>query len=132
MPDHPHISQKQYQSWFTQRDFEYLYFEIWAQTHKNTAFVPSDKVRDVVYDVYQTLQTPSLYHAKLLAHHYKWLDYVSESDKLQVEKIVSTHHFEDIRSQVEEVMVRYNENARIASKVLQISKKSNITDRHYW
>ncbi|MFZ1457023.1 MAG: ferrous iron transport protein B [Saprospiraceae bacterium] len=94
---------------------------------KNTAFVPSDKVRDVVYDVYQTLQTPSLYHAKLVAHHYKWLDYVSESDKLQVEKIVSTHHFEDIRSQVEEVMVRYNENARIASKVLQISKKNQIS-----
>ncbi|MBK7635817.1 MAG: ferrous iron transporter B [Saprospiraceae bacterium] len=94
---------------------------------KNTVFVPSDKVREVVYDVYQTLQTPSLYHAKLLAHHYKWLDYVSESDKLQVEKIVSTHHFEDIRSQVEEVMVRYNENARIASKVLQISKKNQIS-----
>jgi ferrous iron transport protein B len=92
-----------------------------------SAFVPSDKVKDVVSDIYQTLQSPSHYHAKLIAHHYEWLDYISESDKLRIEKVVSRHHFEDIRSQVEEVMLRYNENAQIASKVVQKSKKTQLS-----
>ena len=104
-------------------DIERLSFE-------NRNYIPSDHIKDVVEKINKGLKTPGLYHAKLIAHHYKWLDYVTDSDKKFIEKTLTDHHFEDVKVQVEEVMSRYDKNIIIVTKTLAKSKndKLQVTD----
>jgi ferrous iron transport protein B len=99
-------------------------------SYANGNYIPSDHIKDVIAKINTGLKTPSLYHAKLIAHHYKWLDYVTDSDKKFIEKTLADHHFEDIKAQVEEVMLRYDRNTTIVSKTLVKGKdeKLQVTD----
>ena len=73
----------------------------------------------------------SSYHAKLLAHHYKWLDFINDDQKSRIEKIVTTNEFVDLSGQVRETMCRFDMHENLIRKAVRkpITGKATRTER---
>jgi ferrous iron transport protein B len=71
------------------------------------------------------------YQAKLIAHHFHWLTFLSDEQKKHIRSLVSQNGFEDIRLQVEETMSRYQMQQNIVKVAARSSKgsKQTFTDK---
>lgn len=82
----------------------------------------------MVEEIQATQHASSPYLAKLLAHHYSWLNHLSIAEKATIENIVSKHGFADVKNQISETMSRFNNFSPLLKK--SISEKS--TDEETW
>lgn len=73
----------------------------------------------------------NLYQAKLIAHHFHWLTFLSDEQKNHIRSLVSQNGFENIRLQVEETMSRYQMQKNIVKVAARSSKgnKQTFTDK---
>ncbi len=77
----------------------------------------------------------SLYQAKLIAHHYKWLEFLSPAQRLFVEDLITRSGFNDLKCQVGETLKRYDDYGPIVKKTIVSPKKpvKSTTDKiDYW
>lgn len=79
----------------------------------------TDQEKQVTVAVSQNVQAPSPYRALQLAHHYDWLPFLSESDRLVIGTIVHTKSFMALRCQINETLSRYDYITPIVNQVLQ-------------
>jgi ferrous iron transport protein B len=78
-----------------------------------------------------TIQKGNNYSHKIIAHHYLWVDHISQDHKSYISKINAENNFEDIRFQIEETMQRYDKISPItqhAVKNLSLGEK-NLTEK---
>ncbi|MEZ4911826.1 MAG: ferrous iron transport protein B [Saprospiraceae bacterium] len=75
-------------------------------------------------------QNNSIYFKKILAHHYKWLSFIREDEKKEIEKVNLQCGFNDIQLQVHETMERYNAFLPIVKSAVKYKKdpSQSITD----
>lgn len=103
--------------------------------YQNIDIKPLFKLDKVEQDVSQELMTivecRTPYHAKLIAHHYKWLDFLTDDQKVRIGDIVNKYDFADLRAQIRETMGRFDLHENILRKAVQrkISKSATITDK---
>ena len=81
--------------------------------------------------IQKNLSTPSLYSAKVIAHHYKWLSHIDQAQKAKIKVITEQSAFNDLNLQVRETMDRYNHFAPIVRETIKITKtgKKTVTDK---
>lgn len=103
--------------------------------YHNIDIKPLFKLDKVEHDVSQGLMTivkcRTPYHAKLIAHHFKWLDFLTDDQKVRIGDIVNKYDFADLRAQIRETMSRFDLLENILRKAVQrkISKSTTITDK---
>ena len=87
-----------------------------------------DKMEQLVAsEVIRVAECQSLYQAKLIAHHYKWMDFLNQDQKSKIEAIVKKHEFVDLRGQVRETMSRFDTHERLLQGAVVRSKSETIT-----
>lgn len=82
--------------------------------------------QSVAAQVSAIIPCKGLYHAKLLAHHYKWLDFLSDQQKSDIEKIVIANEFVDLRGQVRETMRRFDIHEHLIKQAVRKPSSSSI------
>lgn len=87
-----------------------------------------DKMENLVAtEVMQVVECSSLYQAKLIAHHYKWLDFLNQDQKNKIEAIINKSEFVDLRGQVRETMNRFDTHESLLRGAIIRSKLEEVT-----
>ncbi len=123
-----------------------------VREHKNVAFVKNaifealsadisspvvplfklDKVEaEVAKEVSEIVPSRTDYHAKLIAHHYQWLDFLTHDQKIKIENVASKFKFEDLRTQIRETMSRFDLHENLLKKAINRNTpvKATLTDK---
>lgn len=123
-----------------------------VREHKNVAFVKNaifealsavksspvvplfklDKVEvEVAKEVSEIVPSRTDYHAKLIAHHYQWLDFLTYDQKIKIENVASKFKFEDLRTQIRETMSRFDLHENLLKKAINRNTpaKTTLTDK---
>lgn len=103
-----------------------------SESHqKMSHYVPDKSLSHIISKIQNKINTSGPYHAKLIAHHFNWLDYLNDHEKNEVKKVIHESNFENLKSQVDEVMHRYEKNTQIAINTLKRKKeiKATFTDK---
>jgi len=72
-------------------------------------YLPTANEKKVIKEIrkrHSIIQTD--YQALLLAHHYKWLPFLSNQEKEGIQQLITTCSFQSLKQQVDETMERYN------------------------
>ena len=87
--------------------------------------------REVAKGIQQELVLDNEYAAKLIAHHYKWLDFISKGEKEAIARITDRYKFQDLKLQVRETMQRYQyfEGVLRRAKTASQGKSAQFSDR---
>lgn len=98
---------------------------------KNTALYTLTEAEKCVSAQMTLAQNHPAYFKKLLAHHYKWLSFISDEDKQKIERQNQICGFIDIQLQVHETMERYNTFLPIVKSAIKYKKDptQSVTDR---
>jgi ferrous iron transport protein B len=94
-------------------------------------YVFTDVENFVATRIQKSLSTTSLYTAKVIAHHYKWLNHLDEDQKNKIKTITEQSAFNDLNLQVRETMDRYNHFAPVVRETIKVAKreKKSLTDK---
>lgn len=90
-----------------------------------------EEEKNIAAKVSQLLPVKNEYHALLLAHHSKKINFVNEAKKKQLQEIVLQNKFNPINNQLDEIMQRYNKFTPVVNDVLSKSFKNakTLTDK---
>ena len=80
-----------------------------------------DKLNPLINDVQAKSNASNTYHAKVLAHHSKWLNHVPEVVKKEVSSLTEKNNFDDIQNQIDETMSRYKSFEPVARETIKRS-----------
>jgi ferrous iron transport protein B len=69
--------------------------------------------------VQEILPGSNTYQALLAAHHHDWLPFLSAAQRKLIIDLVAEHHFEPLRSQIEETMQRYDKFTPMARQSIR-------------
>lgn len=71
------------------------------------------------------------YHALLLLHHAKKINFLSKEKLSQLQQLKATHHFNSINNQLDEIMQRYNHFSPMVNSALSksFSNTKTLTDK---
>ncbi|MBK9735914.1 MAG: ferrous iron transport protein B [Saprospiraceae bacterium] len=69
----------------------------------------------------------NLYLAKIIGHHYKWLNHIPSEQKLQIADIISHSGFNDLKIQVQETMQRYDQFGQVVRNTIVLPAKESKT-----
>lgn len=75
----------------------------------------------------QELNVTNPYGAKILAHHFNWLNHLTAAERIQIKSISNSNGFEDLKFQIAETMQRYQDFGPIVKKTLSRQSKPAIT-----
>jgi ferrous iron transport protein B len=67
------------------------------------------------------------YKAKLIAHHFEWLNHLDQNDKKYIAQLIEQSGFNNIRQQVQETMRRFEIHAPIVQQTLTKIKSTKLT-----
>ena len=90
-------------------------------------YVFTDVENFVATRIQKNLFTPSLYSAKVIAHHYKWLNHLDDDQKAKIKVITEQSAFNDLNLQVRETMDRYNHFAPVVRETIKVTKTQHKT-----
>ncbi|MBK8668889.1 MAG: ferrous iron transport protein B [Saprospiraceae bacterium] len=76
---------------------------------KSVIYQLSDNETFVASRIIKSLGTDNLYRGKILAHHFQWIDFLTEKNRVFIGDLVTRSGFNDIRLQVQETMRRYDD-----------------------
>ncbi len=96
-------------------------------TESKMLFTMNNSEQSVSDQINAIIPCRSLYHAKLLAHHYKWLDFINDDQKSRIENIVTSNDFVDLSGQVRETMFRFDMHENLIRKAVRKSKSAKTT-----
>ncbi len=96
-----------------------------------TLYITPENIIGTISKIKDSINVKNIYQAKLIAHHYSWLNHLTEDQRQQVKDIISQFGFNDIRAQVDEIMSRYNDFIKVVEKTIYIppDKKKSLTDK---
>ncbi|MEZ5025319.1 MAG: ferrous iron transport protein B [Chitinophagales bacterium] len=101
-------------------------------TLTSTSFFPiTEKEKDVATELQKIIPARNDYHALQLVHHAKKSTFLSQENKIAIEKIIEQNNFNSIDAQLNEIMQRYELFSPIVRDVLRKSfaKAKSITDK---
>lgn len=99
-------------------------------TNQNKAFYTLSAIEQKLADsVKSILACGNDYQALLIAHHYQWLPFLTETQRLAIVGAIAESGFQSLHSQVEETMQRYNRFTPIVRNNLRIpeAKTNSLT-----
>lgn len=98
---------------------------------RTSFYQPSPQEKQLIKPIQQLFQGVSDYQALLTAHHYQWLPHLKAKEQEAVEEIVKEHHFQSVRSQVEETMLRYDRFTPIVRQAIRqgSAKRNSMTQK---
>ncbi len=90
-----------------------------------------DEEKNIAAKVSQLFPVKNEYHALLLAHHAKRINFLKEEKKRQLQEIVLQNKFDSLNNQLDEIMQRYNKFTTIVNNVLSksFSNAKTLTDK---
>lgn len=96
-------------------------------------FHPLNETERAVAESLRTfLSLRSDYQAVLIAHHYEWLSFLDETQRMRVAEVVGEHDFQGLRAQVDETMDRFNHFTPLVRRNLrkrEASREDSFTER---
>lgn len=93
----------------------------------NTSIYPlTEQEQLVASNISKTLNINNQYKAKIIAHHYEWLQHLSGENKLYIKQQIEQSGFHNIKLQVHETMRRYEIHSPIVQKTL--TKKQAVQE----
>ena len=84
----------------------------------------SDIETFVATRVQKHLGIENIYTAKIIAHHYQWLEFLREDQRTYIRDIIARSGFDDLKLQVRETMQRYDSYSEVVKKTVTSSKKT--------
>ncbi len=69
------------------------------------------------------------YRQKLLAHHHDWLSHLTDDQVASIKSITSATDFQDLKSQVDETMSRFDIISRVTKKTVRSVRNMSLTDK---
>lgn len=75
--------------------------------------------------VQKYLGLENMYTAKIIAHHYQWLEFLSSEQRQYISDIIARSGFNDLKIQVRETMQRYDTYHDVVKKTVISPKKSS-------
>ena len=84
----------------------------------------SDIETFVATRVQKHLGIENIYTAKIIAHHYQWLEFLREDQRTYIRDIIARSGFDDLKLQVRETMQRYDSYSEVVKKTVISSKKT--------
>ncbi len=85
--------------------------------HKPRSFTPKEQAAiSISQKIYPTKNT---YRSLLIAHHFQWLNFLSNQEKTKLRDALAQLSFESLRHQVDETMDRFEDIIPLAKKVIQ-------------
>ncbi len=76
--------------------------------HHQGYYQYTETEKQVSEAIRQNLGVENTYRALLIAHHYSWLPFLSDSDRAMIATIHETKSFQSLRSQVDETLDRFD------------------------
>lgn len=104
----------------------------WRQTGGGkTLFRPSTEALALATAIREILPMRNDYQALLIAHHYRWLPFLTEEQRHQIGRLNERHAFQDLPAQVEETMERFNHFTPIVHNNLRKKRndKSSVSEK---
>lgn len=97
----------------------------------NPVYELLEEEKNIAAEVSVLLPAKNAYHALLLAHHAKKINFLKEDKRQQLLEIVARNKFNPINNQLDEIMQRYNKFTPIVNSVLSRSftNAKTITDK---
>jgi ferrous iron transport protein B len=92
---------------------------LYPRAGQDPFYALTDQEKQIADAVSQNLDEPNLYRALQLAHHYLWLPFLSDANKLTIKTIVDTKSFIPLRCQIDETLSRYDHITPIIHQVVQ-------------
>ena len=94
-------------------------------------YIPNQAEQAMIQEVTAGTPVTSSYQALVVAHHFDWFSFVSNAQKANLAKAVKTHHFQDLRFQIDETMRRFDLFLPVLKKATIHTdlQKSTISDR---
>jgi ferrous iron transport protein B len=96
-------------------------------TPTTTIYHLSEIEQKVATQISEKLQISNLYRAKLVAHHAEWLDYINTTDKQIIKDVIESVGFQDIRLQVQETLMRFEQQDAVIKATIHKNKPENLT-----
>jgi len=78
--------------------------------------------------VQKYLGLENIYTAKIISHHYQWLEFLSQDQRKYISDIIARSGFNDLKLQVRETMQRYDSYSEVVKKTV-ISNKKTLKSR---
>lgn len=106
-----------------------LHPDNWSKQTSKTFYQPNTKELELVASVGKTINNHNTYRTLLTAHHYQWLDAIDANQKAAIKEVREQLDFQELKTQVEETMARYDQFTPILQKVIQ--KKVNTNENSF-
>ena len=102
-----------------------------AAIYKSQFYELIEEEKNIAAKVAELLPVKNEYHALLLAHHSKKINFLKEDKKQQLLSVLQQNNFNPINNQLDEIMQRYNKFTPIVNTVLSrsFSNARTLTDK---
>lgn len=81
-------------------------------------YTPSPTELTVIQRVTEVAEVESTYQALVIAHHFNWLPFLNEEQRISIQKAAEEANFHDLRYQIEETMKRYDRFVPMLKKAI--------------